>query len=97
MPIIQCATCVHFHPENMLNTTCNAFPEGEGIPWSIILGEHDHRLPFEGDQGIRYEPAPLEIISEEELEGRRRLALIELGLDPDDLVGLEDLEEEDEN
>jgi hypothetical protein len=51
-PVIQCATCVHFHAENMKGETCNAFPNG--IPEVIYLGEHDHRLPFEGDNGIRY-------------------------------------------
>jgi len=34
--------------------TCNAFPNG--IPDAILDNEADHRLPFEGDRGIRFEP-----------------------------------------
>lgn len=34
--------------------TCKAFPEK--IPEEIWLGENDHRKPFEGDNGIQFEP-----------------------------------------
>lgn len=48
----QCATCA-----NWLNgLTCRAFPSG--IPDAILDGEHDHRAPFDGDGGIRYDPIP---------------------------------------
>jgi hypothetical protein len=50
--ISQCALCVHFHHDQLEDDTCNAFPLG--IPESILLNEHDHRLPFEGDNGIRF-------------------------------------------
>lgn len=33
---------------------CDAFKDG--IPFAIIAGEHDHRKPYKGDNGIRYEP-----------------------------------------
>lgn len=46
----QCATCKHWTQ----NVQCLAFPEL--IPEAIRTGKHDHREPFEGDQGIRYEP-----------------------------------------
>ena len=47
---IQCNECIHFH----LNTgKCDAFPTG--IPKEVILGMHDHRFPFKGDNGILFE------------------------------------------
>lgn len=48
----QCITCKHKWPGAL---QCNAFPDG--IPVEIVTGEHDHRKPFDGDGGIRYEPA----------------------------------------
>ena len=27
-----------------------------GIPEMIIVGEHDHKKPFKGDNGIQFEP-----------------------------------------
>jgi len=47
----QCAYCKHFHHDR----TCTAFPDW--IPTEIMGGEHDHRKPFPGDNGIRFEKA----------------------------------------
>lgn len=48
----QCVGCAHY----LGNLECEAFPDG--IPDEIITGLHDHRQPYEGDGGIRYEPIP---------------------------------------
>lgn len=46
----QCISCKHY----WMGGTCKAFPKK--IPSEIITGEHDHRKPFKGDNGIRWEP-----------------------------------------
>lgn len=62
----QCRDCVHYRGPDfdakrtakgtvlMAWLACDAFPKG--IPYQISAGEHDHRLPFKGDRGVRYEP-----------------------------------------
>lgn len=47
-----CSTCKHRDPASP--SRCRAFPNG--IPTQILLAKHDHRRPFPGDRGIRYEP-----------------------------------------
>ncbi|MFV0389124.1 MAG: hypothetical protein ACK5NT_10250 [Pyrinomonadaceae bacterium] len=48
----QCNECVHrFEPDVPMR--CKAFPKG--IPDEIFNREHDHREPFPGDGGIRFE------------------------------------------
>jgi hypothetical protein len=53
--ILQCYQCRHFdraaQPSGIYR--CAAF---ERIPWEILYAEHDHRQPFPGDNGIRFEP-----------------------------------------
>jgi hypothetical protein len=33
---------------------CAAYPDG--IPWEIQAGQVDHRRPYAGDRGVRYDP-----------------------------------------
>lgn len=58
--IPQCFDCRHFRvakaPDPTVPLTCDAFPDGAGIPHAILLARHDHREPFPGDRGIRFEP-----------------------------------------
>lgn len=60
----QCALCKWYgigqtglKPGDPLPETdhvCKAFPKG--IPFSILRGEFDHTKPYEGDNGVRFEP-----------------------------------------
>ena len=53
---LQCGDCKHFHRDKPEQYRCDAFPQG--IPDEILLSEHDHKEPFKGDHGIRFEPLP---------------------------------------
>lgn len=48
----QCNKCRHHRGD----LTCAAFPER--IPDEISLNRHDHREPYPGDGGIRFEAKP---------------------------------------
>ncbi len=51
LKVSQCTFCAHRSPDG---TRCKAFPTG--IPVELMYNEHDHRLEFPGDNGIRYQP-----------------------------------------
>jgi len=52
-PLPQCPTCKHYIGLGR----CAAF---ERIPSKIVAGKHDHREPYPGDNGIRFEPLPVQ-------------------------------------
>ena len=47
--ITPCMNCKHRKGP----WTCKAFPDG--IPEQILVGKHDHKTPFPGDNGIQWE------------------------------------------
>jgi len=49
--VSQCTFCAHRSPDG---TACKAFPGG--IPAELLYNEHDHRMEFAGDNGVRYQP-----------------------------------------
>ena len=57
----QCALCRHLTPNEPTGRgrTCTAFPQG--IPQEILQNRFDHRKPYPGDHGIRFQ-------AEEDLE-----------------------------
>jgi len=64
MPL--CPGCKHFNRDGGWGGfRCAAFPEG--IPEAITLSEADHRQPFKGDRGIRFEPVDDEAVAYAEL------------------------------
>lgn len=50
---VYCLLCKHFTGDVMGPWKCAAFDE---IPVEIWEGRADHREPYEGDQGIQFEP-----------------------------------------
>lgn len=50
---IACSTCIHFHRDNDIGFSCNAFVN---IPDEIILGNNKHLKPLESqDNEIVYQ------------------------------------------
>lgn len=54
--ISQCVWCRHRAPGGR---RCRAYPDG--IPEAISDNRHDHRQPYRGDGGVRFEPEQVEI------------------------------------
>lgn len=48
----QCLDCRRFRNDG--DWTCTAFPEG--IPDAIVTNQHDHREPYDGDDGLLFSP-----------------------------------------
>ena len=53
LTISQCSVCVHKHAGT---ATCDAFKKK--IPDAILVNQHDHRNPYEGDGGVLFERVP---------------------------------------
>lgn len=53
----QCIFCRHYR-KGAEGPTCSAFPDG--IPAVMLRNDHDHREPYRGDNGIRFEPIDAE-------------------------------------
>jgi hypothetical protein len=49
-----CIFCTHFTGSVTKGWVCEAFPAG--IPEEIAYEDVDHRQPYPGDHGIRFEP-----------------------------------------
>jgi hypothetical protein len=52
-----CNTCARLYPDH---GTCEAYPDGEGIPDVILNGLFKHLTPWPGDHGLMYVWAPSE-------------------------------------
>lgn len=50
----QCNGCKHLNHDYSNGVCCMAFPEG--IPDEIMLNRFMHTKPYEGDNGIQFEP-----------------------------------------
>lgn len=53
--VSQCLLCIHY-AGGPFGAVCKAFPSA--LPVEILGNEFDHRRPFVGDDGVRFEPRP---------------------------------------
>lgn len=70
-----CESCTHLGPGPAGGFACTAFPAG--IPDEIYPGGFDHRQPFPGDGGVRWEMS-----TEEGATARLRAYEASLGVNP---------------
>ena len=49
----QCLLCKNFIENTEGKYICKAFPEG--IPDILVFNRFDHKKPYKGDNGIRFE------------------------------------------
>jgi hypothetical protein len=52
----QCPVCVHKRGGRGERSSCAAFPMG--IPQDLLFNRSDHRHPYPGDEGIRWQGKP---------------------------------------
>jgi hypothetical protein len=48
----MCLKCEHFHYNNLISNTCEAYPQG--IPDEILDGKVIHTSSYNGDNGLTY-------------------------------------------
>ena len=60
----QCRKCRHDKTGvdgQVGKSVCTAFPDG--VPLEILLNRHDHRKPYQGDNGLRFEAKHVDSIN----------------------------------
>lgn len=54
---MQCFWCIHRHEWTWgYPWTCDAFPDGKGIPEKLYDNHHIHTTHYPGDNGVLFEP-----------------------------------------
>ena len=52
----KCLRCKHFDGKKTWTPMFICLAYKKGVPKDIYMNEHDHVEPFEGDNGIQFEP-----------------------------------------